>query len=167
MLIKALNNQLKSIELLRQNGGYETYMQVLQEKDVEKWVKRLQSLPLMTSLNNEKGQNLILCHAGYTPKEGFIPTSDDLLWNRNHIYNNWSGDDNTIVIHGHTPIASMNKRFKKANDFYETERFTTLQTSAVLYYCDKHKIDVDMGTVKTHMAVLLNIDTFEEIILKI
>ena len=64
------------------------------------------------------------------------------------------------MIHGHTPIPYLMEEV--IPDWNENKDWDT----GALHYCDGHKIDIDMLTIKSHKACLIDLDTFEEIILE-
>lgn len=155
MLVKAYSEYQKyghdrytnACYLLYQNGGDRTFDELLKEGNkAEEWITRLNNLPTLSSIVNEKRNIVIMTHAGYTPG-GPIPIDKDLLWDRSHFSDPWpEGFENTVIIHGHTPIAFLKD---------EVEFNTNLA------YSNGHKIDLDTWAIDTGVAVLLNLDTYE------
>ena len=87
------------------------------------------------------------------PEKILIPNWFELVWNRDHFYEPWpEGFDDTVIVHGHTPISYLKEdgiiKFQKG-------------VGDILAYDDGHKIDIDTGAVRTGVAVLLDLDTFE------
>lgn len=88
-----------------------------------------------------------------------LPNEFELLWNRDHFLDEidecWA--ENCIVVHGHTPIPHL------AN--YICDPNKNLQHGAY-WYDDKRKVCLDNLSAYTDVACLLNLDTFEEIIVE-
>lgn len=159
MLVKAyLDNKkydmnTEAYYLLCYNGGAQTYLDLMMEHEHSfLWVEKLKSLPTLASIVNEKGDIIIMTHAGYTPG-GPIPVEQDLLWDRSHFYDPWpDGFSNTIIVHGHTPISYL-----KEDGIIKSKK----GKGDNLMYDDGHKICIDTGAAYNGVAVLLNLDTFE------
>lgn len=143
------------------NGGELTYynMEHLTESELLGFVKKLRELPTHITLTNNEGKIIELSHCGFDPwisDEDYysIPSRYDkfegyrYIWDREHIYHEWKGDKNTIVIHGHTPV-------QKIASFRNTTKPT------VHWYADGHKVDIDLCSAVTGCAALVDIDTFE------
>lgn len=142
------------------NGGKSTWESIhsLSEEEQRKLVCRLRDLPERIDITNARGQNIILTHAGLDPdmsekKYLSFGIKKPYLWNRRHDKYTWHGDENTYVLHGHTPVPLL---FDE--DYVDKE--TTVETC---FYCENHKIDIDLGSFFTGTAALFNIDTFESI----
>ena len=129
-------------------GGRDTY---------ERWrfdgcdygmLKWLRSRPLREFLVTSKGL-ILLSHAGYTPsREPLTSLTDfDFLWDRCHLYDPWQlGDEDIYVVHGHTPIV--------LSPWYVS------WPESPMFYCDGHKVNIDMCTFETNVCTLLNLDDF-------
>ena len=129
-------------------------------------------MPLLCNYTSKNGKNIILEHAGYTPNS--IGKSKwkkhDPLWDREHFWDEWTGDENTYLIHGHTPV-----QYLKFEDGYidclpltkeELQLKTTWDIKGkyipqVIRYCNKHKFDIDMCTIISGRIALIDLDTFE------
>lgn len=156
MLIRAMKTYLSTgklfghdYNLLVYNGGLNTFEEWLKEKDFADWVIKLDELPTIASLKNDKNNLVIMTHAGYTPG-GELPCEDDLLWDRIHLYDPFPNEyQNTIIIHGHTPI-----QYIKREGIVEID-------SSTLAYSDGHKINLDCGAVNSGVVALINLDTYE------
>lgn len=142
------------------NGGKTTLDQwkIITFSDPE-WAHYLDNLPVQIDFTNDNGQQIILTHAGFTPRDNSKLKEDDLLWDRYHFDEAWDeAYNNTFIIHGHTPICYLNHYMWDAPD----EEFR----GAFWYCADEngkyHKCDLDCGAVVTGCAVMLNLDTFEE-----
>lgn len=154
MLVNAMKEWLPDhipgaeFSLLDHNGGRRTFRDWKNGPERNKWVSRLDKLPWLVSYTNKNGQKIILTHAGFTPPNS--PKYDEALWSRDHFNDNWTGDDNTFIVHGHTPTSYM-----------------TWDTYEVFTYCEGHKIDIDVLTWRTNKVALLNLDTFEPTYLQV
>lgn len=130
--------------LLCWNGGKKTYFDWIQSNKRHKWIDRLAGLPEHLTYINKKGQRVELTHAGYTPD---VDDGRDLLWNRYHPCDEWpEGYEDTIIVHGHTPVQH---HIRNLMDVY--------------WYCENHKVDIDLGACRTGVTALLNLDTWESI----
>lgn len=135
---RAIND---SYELLKYNGGEKTFKSWLREtkEDRMKWFKNLSRLPVIEEYINKNGYTLVLSHAGYTPFKTIRPVKKNLIWDRNHLNDEWPIEaEDTIIIHGHTPVES-----------------------APMFYADNYKIDIDTGTYVTGKACLIDLNTLE------
>lgn len=145
--------KVTNMQSIRANGAIDTMNDFLKlNKDAQTaLVGSLRALPTEVEYTNKNGQLIHLCHSGFTPNQ-LPPFKSELeeylffLWDRSHISHDWTGADNELVIHGHTPVGSL-----------------VVGETNVLRYCDGHKIDIDLGSPFSHKAVLLNLDTFEPI----
>ena len=122
--------------MLFYNGGYETLEDCLNDSQLAQtgYIGMLRKLPYKLTYINTNNQLIHLSHAGFSPNTKV--KNYDLIWDRNHIKNNWTGNDNEYVVHGHT------------------------YNQNVLFYCDNHKINIDCGTFKNYKTSLLNLDNF-------
>lgn len=111
---------------------------------------------------NQNGITIMLCHAGFTPAKEPFPANEDLLWDREHIYDTTEGEG--ICVHGHTPISEyLILRLDNANNFLPPDRqFSYSYNGGALWYCDNHKVDIDCCSYMSGKTVLLNLDTFDE-----
>lgn len=152
------------------NGGRPTIEELSKMTDDELRILRaqLRQLPQTMIYRNTKGQDIILDHCGYTPSfaDGnnfFYPVRHEPYWDRSHFFEHW--DDahfpNTYMIHGHTPVIFIEKEFNNWKGI-PTPRDSEYDFRAY-HYCDGHKICIDMGTFFSGRAVLLDLDSFEEI----
>ena len=129
------------------NGGQDTYQGMVENLD--HWIKYLNSLSYKIDIKNEQGFDIVLTHAGFDPT--YEPSNWDYIWDRSHIHMPWPVGpkyDKTILIHGHTPIPTINPKWEPIDGSF--------------FYADGHKINIDCGSVWTGTAVMLNIDTFDE-----
>lgn len=142
------------------NGNESTLKELesLQEKEKLAIFQTLSNLPVEATYYNKNNQKIILCHAGYTP-EAPSHYSLDKLWCRDHFFEDWADDENTFLIHGHTPVQFLSHLILEkdlAEDYFICPR--------IFPYCDGHKIDIDLGCfTESNRGVLLNLDTFKPI----
>ena len=156
-------------------------------KDLKELYNKLTNLPLTLTYKNKKNEIIIMEHSGYTP---FIhleyPVNHNPLWDRSHFKENWILEEyedydearDTYIIHGHTPVQYMKFKYGYKNmpkmtekDFeykhlffrQEDDELNKIYRPEVLFYCDNHKINVDMCTVASNRIALLDLDTFEPI----
>lgn len=174
------------VQMWVSNGGNHTMNEIigcqLSNHDIRYLVNKLKKLPYDYTYKNSNGKDVYLCHAGVTygvttvnvrgvkyPKK-----QDDLIWDRGHFCEKWLPQfDNIYCIHGHTPVEGivydLKIWLKRCGG--DQEEFTRLQEasnhpSAILSYCDGHKICIDTGAFYTKTAALLDLDTFEPIYFK-
>lgn len=141
------------------NGGEEMIRKCadLRERDPETLqliLSLLDAAHIEEFFTNDRGQNLHLTHAGYSPDRRPFD-NEELIWNRSHIYRNWPENpayENIYMIHGHTPIDSV-------CDYDENREVS----DGPLSYCGGHKIDIDLGSALYGWTTMLNLDTFEYI----
>lgn len=140
------------------NGGDITWntLEDLSDQEILRFKSWCDNLKKYVTVINSNNEIIYLSHAGYTL--GYKNLSDP-LWDREHFYDNWPSEEaypnanKSIVIHGHTPVQYLNHWLK----------LPTSDKPEIIKYCDNHKIDIDLGSIKSHRAALLNIDTWEVI----
>lgn len=151
MLVNAMKEWLPDhikgceYELLAWNGGDKTFREWKNGPERNKWVARLSALPTYESYVNVNSQVIYLTHAGFTPP--VVPKYDLLIWDRDHIYDDWAGIEIEYVVHGHTPT----RRYVGADEIWT--------------YCEDHKIDIDISCYRSQKVALLNLDTLEPVYL--
>lgn len=160
MLIKAYKEykETESIygqncSLLIQNGGFETLMQMSENNYPMAWCSFLNSRPFFEVYNNKNHYPIYLSHAGFTPYTNFQVKQNNLIWDRFHFYDNqlkkeWKPG---IVVHGHTPIQIM------------CDELGIEMPKGALWYSNNKKVCIDRATYHSKELVMLNLDTFEEI----
>ena len=157
------------------NGGRTTYENIIEDnispEEKIKIINKLNELPFCVVYHNGCGDDILLSHAGCDNFEaGNIADEDTLLWDRNHcmFYDTWWGNDTEIIVHGHTPIPYL---YQEHWDNYKTfKKYESLEPNydgGAYWYGKGHKVDIDMGTIFTNQAVLLNLQNWEETILSI
>lgn len=149
MLVQAVRDELYDswdryyYFLLASNGGLQTYEDCLCDPYCKLYIKELSNLPLIETYVNAQEQKIYLSHAGFSPVAyAAKPTQDALLWDRGHIRDKASELwEDVIIVHGHTPC-------KKTK------------------YAQGHKFNIDKGIFHSGKVMLLNLDTWEETIIK-
>lgn len=134
------------------NGGKTTYDDLMNfNLDIQlSLLKKIQKLPYTILYKNKNNQRICLCHSGCDYENFTDGCKKDYIWNREHIYNDWFGPEDIILVHGHTPVSYILQMEKN-------------EKPVIYKYCNKHKIDIDMGTILTNRTVLLDLDTLEPI----
>jgi serine/threonine protein phosphatase 1 len=166
MLVKAgkdyLNNKNTfDVQVSISNGGEKTLQEWSMENNPEEWLNKIALLPVEIVIKNNHSQVLSLTHAGYTPK-GRTLTDEQLIWDRDHVFDNWRKAAHKIIIHGHTPIPHLIRQFDKYSLLYDNFPYHLQKINGALRYCDNHKIDIDCGLPLGKNTVLLNLDTLED-----
>lgn len=126
------------------------------EKAIQKLVDELDALPVEEEYVNQDGWRIMLNHSG-CPRS---PWKDDLIWDRKHLFEeHWIGDNETLIVHGHTPIPLMIQDFKKRGLFtMECKEYE----DGAFWYCENHKVCLDTAAFWTGKIVMLDLDTFDE-----
>lgn len=141
---------------LERNGGRDTFDDMIKEPNFTSWINYIRNLSKIDVYHSEAlNLEFVMTHAGFTPGTGDM----DFLWNRDHFFDNWptwnEDFNNVIIIHGHTPIGLMNEVVLDAYGYKEDE-------PGAFWYCDNHKVNLDVGAVWNDYTVLLNLDTLDE-----
>lgn len=174
MLVNAIKAYMKNSDcpsraykLLKQNGGEKTFEDWWKDGANEKWVETLDSLPTHAEYTNQNGVLILMSHAGYTPwidpddaTKIIIPDEFELVWNRDHFYDNWNEEcfQNCIIVHGHTTIPSLAKRLCDKREELKHGTY---------WYENGKKVCLDNWSAFSDVACLLNLDTFEEMIVEV
>jgi serine/threonine protein phosphatase 1 len=149
-------------------GGQSTWKDLIKISDATLWRLRnkIINMPERIDIENNRGEHIILTHAGCDPwvddeEARLFGLKHRYLWDRKHIHHSWDEFQqeewkDTYVIHGHTPVLSR--------CFCGDEDVVLPGVSGnVVHYAGGHKICLDLFTVGTGRAVLFDLDTFEEI----
>lgn len=112
-------------------------------------ILEMDNLPTEITYVRPDGKKIIMTHSGATSLTMKWINNHTRLWNRTHMYTQtyWNEDKNLYIVHGHTPVQCYSK-------------------NEPMFYCDNHKIDLDLATYETGKIALLNLDTFEYQIFK-
>ena len=169
------------------NGGEVTYTAIMEDETITPEEKinifnRLKVLPFCTIYHNTKGQDVLISHAGCDNCEtAELWDEEKFIWDRNHLmfYDTWYGGNNEVIVHGHTPIELMIKE-QQRNIEWLTEKHMhegiagdhlvepqPWYGKGAYWYAKNHKVNIDTGAVWNNTSVLLNLDTWEEIILDV
>ena len=172
----------RDLSLWYRNGGQVTHLAIItddtfsNEEKVE-MIQQLKTLPFLKIYHNEKGQHVILSHSGYDDVD--YGDEEDFIWDRTHwaFYNTWDGKEDEVIVHGHTPIELMIEKQEEnaAWAAYDSEisgcGFDKNKTpkpwdgKSAYWYAKNHKCNIDTGAVWNNTSVLLNLDTWDEIII--
>lgn len=111
---------------------------------------------------------VLLSHAGYTLGR---KQEAEVGWDRDHFFDKWCpsfdipliqyGLWNTkdiLLVHGHTPVQFLKQDLELVKTKID---FST--PPQIIRYCDGHKIDIDLGSIVSNRAALLNLETLEAI----
>lgn len=157
MLIKAVIGHINSAgggfpeyNSLMGNGGKQTWKDVFKDPEGIDYIRKLVQLPEEAYYINDEGRVIHLSHAGFTPNS---PYGKDLLWDRDHIFDDGSDiPEDWVIVHGHTPV------------YFQREQITTDEIMETLFpelYANCKKLNIDMGTYITKTCCLVDLDTFE------
>lgn len=142
------------------NGGSVTWEACCTE--IGDWLEKIEALPIIYRHTNAKGDKLLFSHSGYGPwnfeaelEDNDIWIIEGVLWDRAHFNEDWIGEKDEIVIHGHTPTVFLIKELVPKDTIDKLE-------PGALWYCGGHKCCIDCGTAFTGCATLMDVDTFEE-----
>lgn len=115
MLVNAMREYAKyecfdrDYALLCFNGGKDTFEGWISDGANPDWCNYLSKLPTYMEYCNKDDVKIALCHAGLTA--GSNPNTRDLIWDREHIWDTYY-ENNTICVHGHTPIPGMIRGYR-------------------------------------------------------
>ena len=146
-----------SSHLWRMNGGFQTLndFEKLSESSQLYFIRKIMKLNLTAEYINKKGQKILLSHAGYTPTLEPLE-KESYYWDRSHFGDEWpSGDKykNTYIIYGHTPVDYLRLSLQKI-----CMSFTQEKRDTPIYYCDGHKIDLDLASFDSGRIALFDLD---------
>ena len=160
-------NNLDNLGLWYQNGAKKTIEAFcsLTTEEQSKLITKIRKLPTHIEYTNTEGEILYLTHAGRQPDTAENPdmgegniAMNNYIWDRYHLNEKtWRGKENEYCVHGHTPICYMR---------YFNPQKIPQNNFKIFKYCEDHKINIDLGVFLTHIACLLNLDTWEEIYFK-
>lgn len=121
---------------LLSNGGGTTADKFLNLSDRDRSLiaNYIRKAPCYLEYKNTKEEIIHLSHAGFSPSER-MKWDDELLWDRTHIDDKWTGNNNEYIVHGHSYIKEGP------------------------VYCDGHKISLDAASYATGILYLMNLDT--------
>lgn len=149
------------------NGAQKTIKEfsALDDKKKMFFIEKISKMPTHIEYTNKKGDLIYLCHAGRQPETREIDdiyygkgtiACNNFIWDRHHLNDKiWTGREDEYCVHGHTPVIYM-------EDCLYTQDLPE-DVTKIFRYCGSHKIDIDLGSFETHIACLLDLDTFEPI----
>lgn len=162
MLIDALHDYINydgmcdyAFMLLCQNGGRKTFEDAINDPWLKDWLKMLDRRTIsFASIVNKNEKNLFLSHAGISWKKTshFINRDFDdkliyeLQWSRTHYNEKYIPCDIDIQVFGHTPI----------------QYFSEDEDDLGAYWINEHMVNIDCGTPMSGVAVMFDLDTFDE-----
>lgn len=162
MMLRAMtHNKYADMQLWKYNGGGTTQADIIADDSdiVDMVMEFVRALPYELTYINKSGNIIHLSHSGYgcwkydEPQDAFV--EQNILWDRDSFGEEWEWGDNEYVIHGHTPIPIM------------LEELKCLPPTGALWYCDRHKCCIDNGAIWTNKAILIDLDTFEEVVVEV
>lgn len=163
LLVKRLRRpeSYDAANLHNMNGGAPTWEATQNDPDAHDIMIKLIQLPYSYSYTNKDGLKIYLSHSG-----AISDNLDDLIWDRGHFFTpvKYMTDKYDIIVHGHTPIPHLIKELNDFNKFYPNHKIIVPDESwdYGAYQYNGNKIDIDCCTIRTHAAVLVNLDTFDE-----
>lgn len=147
------------------NGGQPTWNELkkINDYDLNYYINKINNLPDHTYYISTKGHQVFLSHAGtdlrYSKSDPVLMTrayNDPYLWDRKHFHAPHPQNmDNVYQVHGHTPVQSLAKTLDIPMDNDNVK---------AIYYCDGHKIDIDMGSYVSKTAALIDLDDLNNIV---
>lgn len=154
------NDRIYELNVL--NGGEKTMSDFASLSLLEQGIIKgfLASASYKMLITNDQKKKIYLSHSGAHPdyneteilylcQKGFIPW----LCDTTHIQVPWPDPDypNTYIIHGHMPVQNL----------YLYDISLTICRPQVMHYAGGHKVDIDLGSWKTGISALFNLDTFQ------
>lgn len=165
---------------IRNKGDLTCPKRILDKREeMEKYMDYFEGLEIRKEIYVGK-KKIILDHSGFVvtqePAGGWYV--HEPMWDRDHFFENWPVTEeykDTYLIHGHTPTWFFDQKMKGFYSEYplyaagytgkDIEKWKEYDPK-IIWYADGHKVNIDMGSYFTNTAVLLNLDTFEEIYFK-
>ena len=154
------------LELWTKNGGDSTQKDLmkLSDKALDNLLTQISNLPYTATYLNEKSEVIFMSHSGYYADLNYTSTFDKdwykllLLQDRDHIGHPDSSKPEHInyIVHGHTPVQYIQEMIGLPK---------TLPLNPLGY--DNGKIGLDLCSIVSGTAALLNLDTLESILFTI
>ena len=158
MLIDATRNPQEEA-LLYCNGGQKTFMDWESQEMNEEWIKYLDKMTTFQfAYTNAAGQLIYITHSGYWGVDNY-----EKLWNREHTSCDWETSGCDIIVHGHTPICYIAQAWGDRSALAQGDSLFNKE----YWYCDNRKCCVDVASYHTRQTILLNLDTWESILIKV
>ena len=138
------------------NGGLSTLEGWIADPNRERYYQKLRMAPLEVRLAAfDRKRFIYLTHAGYSHHLYNALTVEDMVWDRQHFFDD-PAQDGSLLVHGHTPCTHLKKKLQESKRFYDDSK-------GYLFYANGTKIDIDVGAYFYNETILLNIDTLEGI----
>lgn len=148
------------------NGGDPTQKALinLSDEELHTLINQIKNLPYTATYTNKKHKVIFMSHSGYYVNLNQVSKLDRnryklmLLQDRNHIGHpdSFKHEDIDYIVHGHTPVQYIQEMIGLPK---------TLSLSPLGY--DNGKIGLDLCSIVSGTAALLNLDTFESILFTI
>lgn len=151
MLLDAWKTEWADSMIWFYNGGFATFDAIMADEKAELYLRELDKTVQFYTFH-ENGREVVLTHAGFTPSY----EATDVLWDREHISDDWPQERNEYIIHGHTPCIHLYK-YGAVEAEYDPDY-------TIAKYADGHKICIDAGPSSNRIA-LLDLQTLEHIVL--
>ena len=149
-------NNRDAIGICYLNGGLETLRGWIDDPARERYYQKLRMAPLEVRLAAyDRKRFIYLTHAGYSPHLYNALDVYDMVWDRQHFYDD-PATDGSLLIHAHTPVQKLTKYLDKHKLPYDVSQEYCL-------YANGTKLDIDIGACFFNRTVLVNIDTLESI----
>jgi serine/threonine protein phosphatase 1 len=153
----------EDMEILKHNGMTSTLqaLQLLPQEEREHLIEKLDKLPVSVFTVGKDGCTVFLSHAGCHPTQlnelDRDETLSKLIWDREHIAEevfHCVENNKLYIVHGHTPVQTLGFYNRQLKNYNKAE---------IVYYCEGHKIDLDICTPETNKVALFDLSTFEVI----
>ena len=145
---------LKTLESFK---SYLLFEREVQNSTINRY-RALLSKVYNIAIANKNNTSIFMSHSGLTAIEfggNKHITKEDYLWDRSHYYaKTYYGPEDTVIIHGHTPIRFI------------AEELGIEEPQGAIWYANNHKCCIDCGAHFTAHTVLMNLNTFEEEVIK-
>ena len=138
------------------NGGLSTLEGWMADPNRARYYQKLRMAPLEIRLAAfDRKRFIYLTHAGYSPHLYNALTVEDMVWDRQHFFDD-PAQDGSLLVHGHTPCTYLKNKLQENKQLYD-------DSQGYVLYANGTKIDIDMGACFYNETILLNIDTLEGI----
>ena len=160
------NTTEETLKMWTKNGGEPTQKALvnLPGEELDTLINQIKDLPYTATYINKKHKVIFMSHSGYYVDLSSVSKLDrnqyklKLLQDRDHIGcpNNSKPKYIDYIVHGHTPVQYIQEMIGLPK---------TLPLSPLGY--DNGKIGLDLCSIASDTAALLNLDTFESILFTI
>ncbi len=157
-------NSYDAVNLHHSNGGGPTWDAAELDPEAREIMLKIRRLPKYAVYENADGLKIFMSHSGSTN----IENDEDLIWDRSEYITDKNYTDCDVIVHGHTTIPHLIEDLEECHRFYfGDEEFNCPKWESGAYWYHGFRCNIDCRVVKTGHTVLLNLDTFEEQIIKI